>query len=54
VVGIFADHRINDDSITGQTFLNDPSRRRRALNALFFASFAGTLFTLGHHYEIFS
>src|ERR1700682_4280867 len=54
MIGIFADYRIDYDPITGQTFLNDPNRRRRALNALFFTGFAGTLFALGHHHEIFS
>jgi hypothetical protein len=53
VIGIFADHRIDNDPITGQGFLNDPNRRRRALNALFFTVFAGTLFALSHHHEVF-
>jgi len=44
VVGIFADYRIDDHPITGQTFLDDPNRQRRAFNALFFTGFAGTLF----------
>jgi hypothetical protein len=53
VIGIFADDRIDNDPITGQAFLNDPNRRRRAFNALFFTVFAGTLFALGHHHEVF-
>ena len=43
VIGIFADHRIDHHPITGQAFVDDPGRQRRALNSLFFASFTGTL-----------
>ena len=53
VIGILADHRIDDDPITSQTFLDDPNRCRCTCNALFFTPFAGALFALGHHHEVF-
>ena len=53
MVGIFADHRIDNHPITGQAFLNDPNRHRRAVNALFFTVFAGTLFAHRHDHEVF-
>src|SRR5260370_1410998 len=37
-----------------RTFPTDPTPSRRALNAVFFTGFAGPLFALGHHHEIFS
>jgi hypothetical protein len=54
MVGIFADHRVNNDSIAGQAFINDPRRQGRTVDSPFFASFAGTLFTFGYPHKVSS
>jgi hypothetical protein len=54
MVGIFADDRVNDDSIAGQAFIDDPRRQGRTLHSLFFASFAGALLTFGHPPKYFA
>src|SRR5271166_5040815 len=51
-VGVFADHRVDNNSIAGQTFINDPRRQRRTLDSLFFAGFAGALFTFDHPHKV--
>jgi hypothetical protein len=52
MVGIFAKDRVNDDSIAGQAFIDDPRRQRRTLHSLFFASFAGALLAFGHPHKV--
>src|SRR5215471_3781028 len=54
MVGIFAHDRVNNDPIAGQAFIDDPRRQRRTLDSLFFASFAGALFTLGYPHKVLS
>jgi len=53
VVCIFAYYGVDYYPITGQAFLNDPNRHRRAVNALFFTVFARTLFAHRHDHEVF-
>jgi hypothetical protein len=52
VIAIFAHHRIDDHSITGETLLNNPSRRYRARHTLFFTPFARALFALDDPHKV--
>jgi len=54
MVSVFAYHRVNHHSITGQAFVDDPSWQRRGLYSLFFASFTGPFLTFGHPDKVFS
>jgi hypothetical protein len=43
MLSVFTDHRVNDNPITGQAFVDDPGWQRRGLDSLFFASLTGAL-----------
>jgi hypothetical protein len=53
MVGILAHDRVDNDSIAGQAFIDNPRRQRRTLDSLFFASFAGALLTFDHPHKVF-
>src|ERR1700730_17302193 len=53
MVAVFAHDCVNDHLVTDQAFLNDTRRSRGGPDSLFFATFAGTLFSLGHQHEVF-
>ena len=50
---VLVDDCINHHSVTSKTFLDDPILKRCATDPAFFASLAGSLFGLGHLYEVF-
>src|SRR5271156_5122081 len=53
MVSVFADHRVNHHSITGQAFVDDPAWQRGGLDSLFFASLTGAFLAFGHPDKVF-
>jgi len=53
MIGILADHRINNDPITGQAFVDDPPRQRRTLDPLFLTRLAGAFLAFDHPHKMF-